>query len=137
MNTNLTKDDLKSETNRAQLGLALSDMLQGIASEWELSRSELSKILHIPEATIKGWLNGKSGKVYVGTMVDNNLQTVIDFIKLYNLAASFYVTKADQISWLKTPSNRFEDKSPLLMMMNGDAHSLYNAKSILEWVTNP
>jgi len=136
-NTKIKKEDLQTNEARQELGLALSDMLQGIAKDWSLSRATIASILHIPEATVKGWLHEQKGKVHVGTIVDNNLQAVIDFIGLYNLAASFFIKTSDQTSWFKSPSPRYGDTSPMEKIISGDAHALHQVKSALEWTANP
>lgn len=116
MKYQITTEDLKTNEARDDLGLALSDILKGISREWELTNKDLSRILHIPVGIIKKWL-AEDGAVSVGAKIDKNLQAVIDLIQLYNLAASFYATEKDQLSWLNTPSKRFEDISPKEMIM--------------------
>jgi uncharacterized protein (DUF2384 family) len=135
MKSLITKEDLETKESRDDLGLALSDILRGISKEWELSCEDLSRILHVPGSTLKGWL-AENGQVSVSAAIDDNLQAVLDFIQVYNLAASFYMTIKDQRSWLNTPSKRFDNVSPKEMMMENH-HGLIKTKSILERVANP
>ena len=131
----ITKELLKDPGARKDLQFALADMLGGIRDDWDLSTPELAQILSIPAKTVQGWLKACS-HVGLSSVFDHNTQAVVDFIDIYNMVASFFVTKSDQIDWFKKPSDRFCGKSPMAMMTE-HPHHLAIARGMVRMMLNP
>ncbi|NJL23977.1 MAG: hypothetical protein HC902_01490 [Calothrix sp. SM1_5_4] len=132
---NISREVLKRNDERESLSRALAEMLSGIRSEWELTLPELAAVLNRPQGTVKGWLS-KDGAVGLDATLDPNTQGLIDFIEIYNMVASFYVSTADQRSWLRTASAQFGNMSPF-QMMSENPHNLMIAREIVSRMLNP
>ncbi|MBL7545122.1 MAG: hypothetical protein JNL11_14995 [Bdellovibrionaceae bacterium] len=131
----INKEALRNNQTKENLELALADMLNGIREDWELSISDIAAILSMPEGTVKGWLKPNS-HVSLSSVLDHNTQAIIDFIDVYNMIASFFVKKSDQIQWFKAPSNRFFGKSPMEMISEAP-HNLATARYLIKGMLNP
>lgn len=132
---NISREVLKRSDERESLSRALAEILSGIRSEWELTVPELAAVLNRPQGTVKGWL-GKNGAVGLDSTLDPNTQGLIDFIEIYNMIASFYVSIADQRSWLRTTSVQFGNRTPL-EMMSENPHNLMIAREVVSRMLNP
>ena len=132
---NITREVLRQTDERDQLSRALAEILSGIKTEWELKVSELAAILNRPEGTVKGWLR-QHGTVGLDGTLDPNTQGLIDFIEIYNMIASFYVSTADQRSWLRTSSLQFGNRTPI-EMISENPHNLMIAREIVSRMLNP
>ncbi|MBK7844511.1 MAG: hypothetical protein IPJ71_12600 [Bdellovibrionales bacterium] len=135
MQQTVTKELLKDQDANKDLQVALADILQGIREEWDLSTADIAAILSLPESTVKGWLR-PGGHIGLSTVVDHNTQAIIDFIDIYNMVASFFVKKTDQISWFKSRSERYANQSPMEMIIT-NPHNLVIAKQLVSRMLNP
>lgn len=131
----INKETLRNNKTKEDLELALADMLNGIREDWELSIGDIAAILSMPEGTVKGWLRPNS-HVSLSSVLDHNTQAIIDFIDVYNMVASFFVKKSDQIEWFKTPSSRFLGSSPM-KMIGENPHNLATARYSIKAMINP
>lgn len=137
---------LQIETNKLsdsnfkrEAGIALSDMLQGIAAAWELKPSDLSQLFVVDEKTARKWLDRENGAVSIGfsgQKMDATTDSIIDFIQLYDRVAGFIVTVHDQKLWLKTATKMFDDKSPL-DFMKSEPKNIAEAKLRFDRLSNP
>lgn len=131
----INKETLRNSQTKGDLELALADMLNGIREDWELSIPDIAAILSMPEGTVKGWLKPNS-HVSLSSVLDHNTQAIVDFIDIYNMVASFFVKKSDQVKWFKTPSNRFFENSPMTMICI-NPHNLATARYLIKDMLNP
>jgi hypothetical protein len=131
----ISREVLRDSHSRDELGYALADILNGIRREWGLTLVELSNLLGRPHGTVKGWLK-EGGYVGLDSALDPNTQSIIDFIDIYNMTASFFVKTADQSEWFKTPSAKFDGKSPMAMISE-NPHNMMIARQIISRMLNP
>lgn len=132
---NVTKETLQQPDERKLVGRALAEILSGIRTEWGLTVPELASILSRPLGTVKGWLR-EDGVVGLDSTLDPNTQGLIDFIEIYNMVASFYLTTADQRSWLRTTSDQFGNRTPI-EMISENPHNLMIARQAISRMLNP
>lgn len=132
-------DRLSDVKFRRDIGIALSDMLQGISGAWDLKAADLAELFVVDQKTARGWLKKNSGEVsvsYSGKKMDQRTADIVDFIQFYDLVAGFIVTTHDQKLWLKTPSAMFEEKSPLEFMKAG-TKNISAARLRFDRLSNP
>lgn len=126
---------LANKESRAELGESLGHILRGIKDSWNLTTSELSKILHLSEGTVKGYVR-PLGIVGLSSALDANTTILINFIKIYGIVSSSIVSKGDQSLWMRSPKGYFLNKSPIELMQI-DIENAFLTKELISRYFNP
>jgi hypothetical protein len=123
---------LADPVKRKILGIAFSDVLQGIQKHWGLTIPELVAVLGVSEGELGDWLR-PTDEVRLSGNLDASALAVLNLIEFYECIASFFVETSDQTEWIRGPSARFSGKSPLEMLASDPERTL----GIVHHMLNP
>lgn len=97
------------------LKAALFHVLFGIEETWKLEQNDLAGILHRSPSTISDWKNKEEVSVSPERPSPNDAQ-IYELIEFYDSVSSLFVRVEDQMSWLKSASVDFGNRSPLELL---------------------
>ena len=102
----------KLNTSKDLVPKEIFNIIFGISNEYKISKDRLAKIIHIPADIIDNWYKQKE------IILTSNTSHILDFIDLYNCLSSYFTIVEDQIKWLNTINQKFNNCTPFNFIEN-------------------
>lgn len=109
-------------------------MVFGVTKELNIIPSELSNILKVSKQTVSDW-SSKKAIPFNNERLQDEIN-ILHFIELYNRLLSYFLNIKDVTEWLREENIIFDNKSPIVYMMNED-YGLRDVVSYLSQRMNP